>query len=103
MVEVDERACGQVITLQAGRMCEIDLPENPTAGYRWTLTADGASACALVSDIFTPANGTIGRDSRHRWRFQAAQIGQGVITLAYRRSWEQGEARRFTVSVHVVA
>jgi inhibitor of cysteine peptidase len=104
MVQVDESHNGSEIDLRTGEPLEIRLSENPTTGFRWGLESNGAPACILVEDVYETSSVTPGAGGNHRWRFQAAQIGEGRIRLGYRRSWEgQGAASRtFTLGVRVV-
>jgi len=104
MVQVDESQNGNEIELLMGESFEVRLSEHPTTGFRWRLESSGAPACILVEDLFQTSTTTPGAGGDHRWRFQAAQIGEGRIELGYRRSWEGQEAARqsFTLRVRVV-
>jgi inhibitor of cysteine peptidase len=102
-VRVDESADGQSVDLEAGQLLEVDLPDNPTTGFRWVVTSDGAPACALEGDSYrSPATSRPGQGGRHVWQFRAGPPGQGTIALAYRRPWESdGAERTFTLAIAV--
>ena len=100
---VDESADGQSLTLAVGESLMVELAENPTTGFRWTLTSDGAPACAASGESYEADQSTgLGRGGRHRWQFQAAQPGRGTIALSHSRPWEPGApGRTFSLSVTV--
>jgi inhibitor of cysteine peptidase len=102
MLELKENDDGREVTLQPDATLEIDLAENPTTGYRWTIVSDGKPACELVDDNFEAGRGT-GQAGLHRWRFRAVKAGTCDIALAYRRSWEHdvAPARTFALKVRV--
>jgi inhibitor of cysteine peptidase len=101
MLVLDERANGARVNLVMGAEAALQLPENPTTGYRWQVEADGAPALALTGDRYEPpARARPGATGRHVWRFRAVARRTGVIRLAYRRRFG-GVARTFSVSIDV--
>jgi inhibitor of cysteine peptidase len=106
MLQLDESDNEREIELHVGEEFEIRLPENPTTGFRWRLASNGEPACILESNFFETADHSPpGRGGSHYWRFQAAQVGLGNISLVYMRSFEQEEksAQRFTLRVRIPA
>jgi predicted secreted protein len=103
LAAVDESADGRQIELPVSEVLEVRLAENPTAGFRWNLVADGRPVCVLDSDGFEPAGGPPGHGGRHVWRFRAAQPGEAAIELHYARSWQRGQApaQRFALLLRV--
>ena len=101
MEQLDESADGREIELAAGQEFELTLGENPTAGFRWRVTADGSPACALVRDEFrAPTEGRPGQGGSHVWQFRAARAGQCRVEMSYARA--AGEAaRNFSLRVRV--
>lgn len=100
---VDESSNGQVVEARIGETIEIRLPENPTTGFRWHLTADGSPACSLIHDDFSAPAGPPGRGGVHTWRFEALRAGECDIELRHRRRWETPSERErtFTILVQV--
>jgi inhibitor of cysteine peptidase len=94
---------GKTIDIGVGETVEIRLPENPTTGFRWDLTAKGEPACALLDDSFTPGAGPPGASGRRSWTFQALRQGECEVELVYHRRWEEGGApeRRFRVRLRI--
>lgn len=95
----------QALNVAIGDEVVIDMPENRTTGYRWTLPSqlsigtaslpeDGAAKLELVSDNFqlpeTPASPgrAIGGGGRRRLVLRANAPGQVAVPLALRRSFE---------------
>ena len=105
MIEIDESAQGGQLQMAVGEMLEVQLEENPTAGFRWQLISEGQPACTLVVDEFEPGDETPGAGGHHTWQFEAVQAGDARIELAYRRQWmpETPAARVVIFSVHVEA
>ncbi len=99
----DESANGRTVEVKIGETIEVRLPENPTTGFRWQLTADGGPACAKIDDTFTAPSGPPGQGGTHVWKFKAVAAGEGDIELRHRRHWEaQGEpAKIFKLHVKI--
>jgi inhibitor of cysteine peptidase len=95
---------GKEMSLGVGETFEIDLAENPTAGYRWRLDASPAAVLENVSDSFE-AGKKPGEEGMHHWILRAADAGSGKIAGRYQRSWatDDAPARTFSVRVHVAA
>lgn len=84
----DAGACP--LHLQRGQTLLLELPGNPTTGYRWTLV-EGAPALlrSLGPEVFrVPDDAPIGGDGVSTWRFQVAGAGNGRLRLIYQRPWE---------------
>jgi inhibitor of cysteine peptidase len=94
---------GQKVDLAVGQTIELCLPENPTTGFRWHLTANEGAVCAIVSDVFRPPGGLSGRGGEHGWLFEAVHPGECDIELHYRRPWAGSvdPARAFRIHVRV--
>jgi inhibitor of cysteine peptidase len=101
MLVLDERANGARIDLAMGAEAALQLPENPTTGFRWQVDADGAPALALSGDRYeAPPRGRPGAAGRHVWSFRAVARRTGVIRLSYRRRLG-AVARTFSVAIDV--
>jgi inhibitor of cysteine peptidase len=101
MEQLDESSDGRELELSVGQEFELHLNENPTTGFRWRVSADGAPACLLIKDEFhAPAENRPGQGGRHVWQFRAAQSGQSQIALAYARAGGNA-TRSFTLRLSV--
>jgi inhibitor of cysteine peptidase len=81
---------------------EIRLAENPTTGYRWTVVANGAPACAMVGDRFERPTGPPGKGGQHLWQIKGIVPGDCEIAMQYRRSFQpDAVGQSFTLHVRV--
>ena len=105
MLQFDENANGKNIELTVGQQFQICLPEIPTSGFQWDLSADGEPTCTLLNDAYTAVNTQYDGEGSHCWQFEAAQEGSASIALAYQRPWEHGTnpPRSFTLGIQVAA
>lgn len=101
IVRASESEDGQTVEVQAGSILELQLPESPTNGYRWTLSSPPA-CLSLVDDTFTPPTALVpGRPGSHRWRFLAVGPGTGALQLVSARSWEPTPGRHYILRIVV--
>jgi inhibitor of cysteine peptidase len=87
-------AADQTLELRVGQQATIELEENPSTGYRWTIDARaGANASILrIEDrgFSRKASGQrpLGAPGIHRWSIAATSAGSASVTFVYQRSWE---------------
>jgi inhibitor of cysteine peptidase len=85
-------------------MIVIELPENPTTGFRWSLRSQVAPALRTRSDLFEHrAEARPGAGGSRRFEFTASAPGTAAISLWHWREWE-GEGsvtKRYHVTVTV--
>jgi inhibitor of cysteine peptidase len=101
MLQVTKDQNGGAIEVALGESFEIQLPENPTTGYRWHLRSSGEPVLEVQDDSFQTAAAPPGAGGVRRWRFRAGQEGTADLEIEYKRSWEQGRADTFRLSVRV--
>jgi predicted secreted protein len=66
---VDKSSNDQIVEVMIGQTIQVRLEENPTTGFRWYLTSEGAPTCASIDDTFTAAPaGPPGKGGSHTWR-----------------------------------
>lgn len=76
--------------LQTGQTLILNLPGQPTTGYRWQLldSAEGVLE-SLGPEVFrSPDSDLVGGEGIFTWRFQVAGSGAGRLYLTYARPWE---------------
>lgn len=103
MTTFDQDSDGHEISLTSGDEFEIRLPENPTTGFRWQVTNDGAPACKILDDEFrAPDAARPGQPGLHVWRMRIVAAGGGAIELINSRARSAGAAsgRTYTLRVH---
>jgi len=89
------------IPAQVGDEIQIQLPERPTAGYRWVVVADGTPVCRTIGETRAPG-AAIGGEGLHCWRLRADRVGTASVRLVHRRSFESSpEDTEFSVRVVV--
>ena len=84
---------GQSIAARVGDEIVLQLPENPTTGYRWEVgVADGLD---LVADGYVAAEPDVaatepafGRGSLRELRFRAREPGVARLELKHWQAWE---------------
>lgn len=87
------------LTLYSGQQLILQMPSNPTTGFRWILrdAAPGALQ-SLGPEVYSNPEdaGLVGSAGQSTWRFQARQAGAGRLLLTYQRPWETGVAPAHT-------
>lgn len=102
-------AADQTLKLTVGQQTTVELEENPSTGYRWTIDAKaGVNASILrISDrgFSQEAGGKrlLGAPGIHRWSIEATSAGSASVTFVYARSWEATSVRQHQVTIQAVA
>jgi inhibitor of cysteine peptidase len=99
LITIDQN--GGEAELGLGATCMIQLPENPTTGYRWQVHSAGAPVVAIEADDFEVGSQRVGAPGLRRWTVRAAQPGTAVIELRNRRSWETEAMSTFRITLQV--
>lgn len=78
------------LAAQPGQLLILNLPGNPTTGYRWNLVeATQGVLESLGPEVFhSPQDEVIGGEGTSTWRFQVTGAGAGRLYLTYARPWE---------------
>ena len=85
MILTRERS-GETIALQKGQQVLLSLLENPTTGYRWTVSADGVD---ITEDGYDDdAKSAVGRGGTRTLHLVATHPGDAVVRATLQRSWE---------------
>jgi inhibitor of cysteine peptidase len=100
MLALDSSANGTTIQLTIGDEVRIELAENRTTGFRWSLADAGTPVLQLLHDDTSAPAGPPGAGGRRSWHFRCVAAGSGRIELVHKRSWEQlNPAETFIVNV----
>jgi predicted secreted protein len=84
---------GGKIDARPGDILVITLPANPSTGYTWEVDPLDAGVLAQEGEPVTKAESDlIGAPSAMTFRFKAAGPGQVILSMSYRRPWEEGVA-----------
>lgn len=98
---------GGQVSLDQGQVLVVSLASNPTTGYRWDVVEVDESILRQEGDaeFVAPEAGAtplVGAGGTEIFRFVVAGGGETELTLAYRRSWEEGVEPVETFTVHVL-
>ncbi|BAY09388.1 protease inhibitor I42 family protein [Calothrix sp. NIES-2098] len=95
---------GKIITLKRGQILKLRLDENPTTGYRWSMSVPDSQVLQLNSDNFNqPSNAGIGAGGQRVFAFHANNPGKAKLQMKKLREWigEQSTIEQFEVTVQV--
>jgi inhibitor of cysteine peptidase len=88
MLLIVESDNGRTVDIRLGESVRINLSENATTGYRWTIDRyDEELIEALSTKSHYPPN-TIGVGGEVSFIFRGKKIGTGEIVLKHWRHWE---------------
>jgi inhibitor of cysteine peptidase len=92
---------GRTVSVAKGQLVVLQLPENPTTGYRWVAAAH--SSFELVSTTYTLGSSGIGAGGVRRFEWLATAPGRHELLLLHRQEWEPPgkEIGRFQITVTV--
>lgn len=88
-----------------GDELEVDLEENPSTGYRWTIS-EVVDGLGLLGDDYDPAeNFMVGTGGTRRFLFRAETEGRQEQHLALSRAWltDAEPLRTATLVVYVAS
>ncbi len=95
---------GGSVKVATGDVITVQLPENPTTGYRWQRyeEADSARILAFIGDSFQGSDRAApGAGGTRIFRFAPQSSGAASLHVALVRSWQQDAAPRETFRLHV--
>jgi inhibitor of cysteine peptidase len=93
-IELTRNDNGKTVEAQVGDYVLIELPENPTTGYLWTLGVKEGTGTATLSDSrYTVANDSgIGAGGMRTFLVNVRSPGIATIEIKLRRQWEPESA-----------
>lgn len=85
-VIISQDDVGKVFDLMLGGIVVLGLPETPTTGYRWKVSAD--DGLELTSTSYSPSpTSAIGGGGSRTFRFRAVYPGTHCIEAKLWRQW----------------
>ena len=81
--------------MNKGGAFTIQLEENPTTGYGWTVSVSDESVVKLSNDKYTSDStddNIVGAGGIHAYTFESLSKGTAQITFVYERSFEEDSA-----------
>jgi inhibitor of cysteine peptidase len=104
MAELGPADDGTSHTLRVGEELVLALPENPTTGSRWQVTA-GTPVLVESGSDYAMRSAATGAGGTRTLRFTATAPGDAELRLVHHQPWNPDDpyATTFTVTVHVTA
>ncbi|TDC63517.1 hypothetical protein E1258_10370 [Micromonospora sp. KC207] len=102
LVEVGDR--DRAVTLTAGDVAVVRLPENPTTGFAWSISVSEPALLTVESSRLRrdgPPMPGGGGEREFRLRSQAGSPGRVQVTLARSRPWESSPLEERTLEVRI--
>jgi inhibitor of cysteine peptidase len=85
LIVLSRAHAGTTHPASVGDTVTIQLPENPTTGYRWQVIASGS--LTPCGDDFAPS-AAVGAEGMRTLRFTVTAAGMHQLRLAQAREWE---------------
>lgn len=94
---------GKSLEVSSGDTLSLQLPENPTTGYRWAVQSPENQNLELQSSEFSPPSSGIGGSGQRVFTFRAKSSGTATLQLKEWREWEGDRSilNRFELTVRV--
>jgi inhibitor of cysteine peptidase len=87
-----EKDNGASVEVQCGARITIKLTENPTTGYRWTISNIDEVFLQPEGDEFLPPDQTTpGAGGLRRFVFRVTTAGSTALTLISKRAWQRDD------------
>ena len=101
-METEQDSTSDLTVAEVGGTFTISLESNPTTGYSWQAEFDPESL-ELVSEDFTSDSTLIGAGGIQTFEFMALKQGQVLVTMVYKRPWEDGSIDTKVIPVNIIA
>lgn len=78
------------LKLKTGQTLILTLPSTPTTGYRWKVqTPTPGVLRSLGPEVYSNPEevGLVGSAGQSVWRYQAANAGDGRLSMIYQQPW----------------
>jgi inhibitor of cysteine peptidase len=95
---------GRTVVGRIGELIDIRLPENATAGYRWTIERQDSDKLELVADKADYPERPLGSGGTASFIFRLRAAGSTTLALRYGRSWEGDDSvlKRYRLTVEII-
>jgi inhibitor of cysteine peptidase len=100
-MELGDADNGRVIQIKTGEVVTLGLSENPTTGYRWSMTQLDANLLDLYGDSYQSESPYAGGAGTHTYEFRALASGTTEVALSLQRVWETTILQRYTFTLEI--
>ena len=100
-----EKDNGALVELRRGEKITIELEENPTTGYRWTVSSVDDVLLVPEGDAFlTGKRMSLGSGGLRRFFFRAKKPGRTTLCLINKRAWQRDDQAvgSFKLAIQIV-
>jgi inhibitor of cysteine peptidase len=95
---------GSSVEAREGDAIVVELPENPTTGYRWAVHRIDSGVLALeASDFRSPPGTAMGASGQRSLLFRVTGEGRANVELKLWRDWEGEDSAIDRYSFSVIA
>jgi len=86
---ITQKDHGKVFNLSVGEVLSIQLEENPTTGYQWSLDSLSNELFEIIKDeYYQNMNAMTGGGGVRKIQLKLKRRGEDIIHLTLRRVWE---------------
>jgi inhibitor of cysteine peptidase len=102
-IVVKEEHDGRTVSAKVGDSLTVELPENPTTGFRWAPIDSDASTVALETDEFVlGSKGAVGGGGTRVFRLRVKGLGRARLQFELMRAWESNApSKLFEIHISV--
>jgi inhibitor of cysteine peptidase len=87
-----EKDNGALVQIPRGAKITIELNENPTTGYRWTISSiDKVFLVPEGDEFLPPKQKSPGASGLRRFFFRAKDAGSTALSLINKRAWQSDD------------
>ena len=104
-VHISKAQDGQTITAGIGDLIALELPSNPTTGYKWAFASIDENAVSVEHADYEATGSALGSGGIDKWMLRVRSSGVTRIELKRSRPWEgdQSIVERFKVTLDIKA
>jgi inhibitor of cysteine peptidase len=103
MLVVTKNQNKETVVVGVGDMFRVELPENPTTGYRWHVASSIGAAIRLIDDSFQASSRLSGSGGLRNWTFSADHAAIVQLDMQLKRSWQPQAVDTFSVTIQVAS
>jgi inhibitor of cysteine peptidase len=103
-VGLDASYDGKAVEVPLDCQLKVSLGSNPTTGYEWVLAGISDRSVVEFTDavyLDSPSD-LMGAGGMEVWTFQTVHAGSSLISMEYRRPWEEGGDPAHTFSLNII-
>lgn len=105
--KIDYEDNGKTVSVEKGKSFSIILESNPTTGYDWYISGDSQMGnIDLIDSDYEQSSKNkklVGAGGSKIFTFEAMQSGSALISLEYKRDFEEGvePIDRFSININI--